>query len=186
MSGLSACRRRVADANENPDARTASAEIQSCKEFVQSFYNWYFDQLNAEDTHKIATSAEDKVLSQRPEILTPELRQFLQEDTEASRKNPDYIVGLDFDPFINAQDWNRKYTLNGVDVRDGACHASLWGEDAGKQKAIVVPELKKAGDKWIFVNFHYPGSTAPENENLIAVLRMLREERAHPKHSSKH
>jgi len=178
---LSACRDRGA---ENRKKVIDSREKRSCRQFVQSFYDWYFEKLNAEEAHETADSADAQLFSQRLELLTPELTRMLQQDYESSRMNSDDIVGLDFDPFINAQDWNGKYTVKSTEEDDGACRASVWGDDAGKQKEIVVPELKKSGDHWVFVNFHYPGNRTPADENLVATLTALQKEREGNAHRS--
>jgi hypothetical protein len=168
---VSACKTR---------SRTASREFAreaSCQIFVQGFYDWYFDRLNIQAEQQTVGPGSYDVLNFRPEVLTPELQKMLRGDRDASAKNHDEIVGLDFDPFINAQDWSGKYWVNGVSVKDGVCRASVWGHDGDKKREIVIPELMQNGGKWIFTNFHYPGSMHPEDENLIAILMSLRRNR---------
>jgi len=45
------------------------------------------------------------------------------------------------------------------------------------KREIVDAELEPEKDKWVFVNFHYPGSSNPRDENLIDLLTLLQDER---------
>jgi len=137
-------------------APVESAEAKSCFQFVQAFYDSYFDRLNAQKNQATAGPSSYDVSTFKPQVLAPELLQMLKEDVEAASKNQDEIVGLDFDPFINAQDWEGKYWVNSVTIIDGACHADVWGMDAGKKHDIVHPMLKITNGNWIFVDFFIP------------------------------
>ena len=175
-------------AKSSPDSSVAVArpvrveteEEKSCRVFVQGFYDWYFDRLNRQNKGQSDGSSADDVVRLKPELLTARLRQMLKEDRDAASKNADEIVGLDFDPYINAQDWEGKYSVESAAVSGSTCRASVWGADAGKKREMVDPELESNKGKWVFVNFHYPGSPDARNENLIAMLAGLREDRKHP------
>ena len=86
---------------------------KSCKTYVQSFYAWY--------TSKAAQQKEssdwDRVLKSKRFTLSPELRRGLKEDADASAKSTDGIVGLDFDPFLDAQDEAERYVTGKVTVK---------------------------------------------------------------------
>jgi hypothetical protein len=161
-------------------ARGETEQEKDCREFVQGFYDWYFDRLNSQNKGQSKATAVDDVVRLKPELLTARLRQMLKEDRDAASKSAGEIVGLDFDPYINAQDWEGKYSVEGATVNGGNCRASVWGTDAGKKREMVDPELELTVGKWVFVNFHYPGELDTRNENLIAVLTGLREDRKHP------
>jgi hypothetical protein len=152
---------------------------QSCRQFVQDFYDWYFGRLNLETKLQTLGPTTYEVLRLKPQLLSLELRRMLKEDTDAQAKNHDEIVGLDFDPFINAQDSEGAYWVESVTIKDGLCRASVWGTDSGKKREIVDPELRFENQKWIFVNFYYPGSANPSDENLIDLLTKLRNDRKH-------
>lgn len=162
-------------------ARIESVQEKSCREFVQSFYDGYFDRLNRGMKKPTEGSAEDEVLHRRPTILSARLARLLKEDADAAAKNPGYIVGLDFDPYINAQDWDGTYHVESVSLKGATCRAVVSGTDSGAKREIVDPELNFSNGKWVFANFHYPGSTNPSDENLIDQLLMLRNDRNHPK-----
>jgi Protein of unknown function (DUF3828) len=158
-----------------------AGQEKSCSEFVQGFYDWYFDRLNRVSNKTNAASTIDGVLRRKPMILTVQLARLLKEDVEAAAKSPGEIVGLDFDPFINAQDWEGKYSVQSVTIEGNNCRASVWGTDSGAKREIVDPELNFINGQWVFANFHYPGSSGPRDENLIDMLMALRNDRAHPK-----
>jgi hypothetical protein len=176
---------------QNLVQRPASAPVQaetekSCRDFVQDFYDWYFDKLNAAAGKPNSGSTVDDVLRRRPRVLTEKLDRLLRDDETAAARSPGEIVGLDFDPFINAQDWDGKYFVKRVDVTGGDCRASVWGLDSGHQLEIVEPELEMQDGKWVFVNFHYSRNTSPDNENLIDLLISLDKERKHFKQGKRH
>jgi hypothetical protein len=153
---------------------------------VQGFYDSYFDKLNAENTNKNATPAEEQVIQQEPTVLAPELSQALTADRQAQNKEPDDIVGLDFDPFIGAQDWEGKYSVNNVNLTEGVCRASVWGTDAGKKKAMVNPVLTKLSNNWVFTDFFYPEGNQKGDASLRGILTNLRMEREQTKPKGPH
>jgi Protein of unknown function (DUF3828) len=162
-----------------------SDDEKSCHNAVQDFYNWYFDLLEKNDQGK-KIDTESSVLRIKPNLLGTELEQLLAEDEKAAAHNPGYIVGLDFDPYLNAQDWEGRYQVTSASVVAGTCKAVVSGRDAGKSRDMVIPELRKEQGRWIFVNFHYPGVTTPSDENLIAELKSLRSERESHKMKGAH
>jgi Protein of unknown function (DUF3828) len=158
-------------------ARVDTAQEKSCREFVQEFYDWYFDRSNTEKTRQIASPSNYEVLTLKPHLFTSELRKMLHDDAVAASKNPGEIVRLDFDPFINAQDWEGKYWVKSVNVKDDTCHASVWGLDAGKKVDIVGPELRMISNMLIFVDFFYLESMGRAGASLKGILTDLRNER---------
>jgi Protein of unknown function (DUF3828) len=157
---------------------------QSCRLFVQNFYDWYFNELNHPQKQPASTQKGAPVLDEvqrlRPELLSTELHLMLREDAAASAKSPDDIVGLDFDPYINAQDWDQKYQLGDAKQQDGHCRVTLWDHEPGKSHKAVEPELVPANGNWLFVNFHYFNDKNGPDGDLIRVLNALKQERDHP------
>jgi len=164
-------------AQQPAPAQVETDQEKSCRVFVQGFYDWYFDRLNNASRVAVDNPIVDDVLRLKPEVLTARLRQTLKEDREAASKNHDEIVGLDFDPYINAQDWDGKYYIESATVKGSICRASVWGMDSGATREIVVPELEFNGGKWVFANFLYHGQPDQRNENLIDLLIALRNDR---------
>ncbi len=84
-------------------------------------------------------------------------------------------MGLDFDPFLATQEPEDRYQVGKATARNGRCRVEVFGLRNGKgvrPKPDVVPELERSGQRWRFVNFHYP-----EGEDLLGVLKRLAEER---------
>jgi len=83
---------------------------------------------------------------------------------------------LDFDPILNTQDPADRYVVRSVMRRGGHYWANVYGvwsrPVSGQEKQPqVVAELNFKNGRWVFVNFHYPNSTNPDNENLLSMLR---------------
>ena len=121
----------------------------------------------------------DVALDRKEFAFSPELRKALKDDLAASRKNKDEIVGLDFDPFLNTQDPSHRYVIGIVTMKDGSCLANVHGIDGGKrrEKPDVTAKLESQDGRWAFVNFLYTQNEKPEDADLLAVLKALRESR---------
>ena len=161
-------------------AETVSSEEQSCHQFVQGFYDWYVKMARQE--HK--DSSVDIAVKQKSTNFSAELKRRLKEDADASAKSTDGIVGLDFDPFLNAQDFGEKYTVGKVTKKGGHYFAEVNVTWNGKKNAKpdVKPELSNNGGIWVFENFHYEKTNIPENENLLSVLAALKKDREKTAH----
>lgn len=111
--------------------------------------------------------------------FSPELMRQLKEDAAAQAKVTGEIVGLDFDPILFSQNPGQRYIAGNVTPKGDRYWVDVYGVWDGKKSAkpSVVPELIYRNGKWVFVNFHYGHSKFPENENLLSVLKVLRENR---------
>jgi hypothetical protein len=157
----------------------------ACRAFVQDFYNWYLKSLNKE--HQLNST--EMILKYRKASFDPELLRQLKADTDASTKNKDEVVGLDFDSFLNAQDVANTYKV-GNSTRKGDSYMveviGNWGKNNAVAKGTgkkalepdVIPELAFRNGAWVFVNFHYPGGKNPQDKDLLAMLKYLRDERS--------
>jgi len=164
----------LALASAAPAAAAPPTEA-SCRAFVQKFYDQY--RSFAQKEHK--GRACDLAVRARPSLFSPELRRRLEADSAAQARSKEEIVGLDFDPFLNAQDFASRYVVRNV-VRHGQGYrAEVYGSNEGKQgtKPDVMPELVRRGSGWMFVSFHYPGADGHPKSDLLSVLRQLREDR---------
>src|SRR5262249_22139615 len=141
---------------------------RSSRTLVQGFYTWYVPKHGVED-----------VLKYRRSALSPELYSALKEDLVASAKNPDDVVGLDFDPFLNAQDVAERYVIGKVTAKGATFWVDIYGIWSGKKsnKPDVAAEVACKEGKCLFVNFHYGRTELPEYENLLSVLKALKKER---------
>src|SRR5215472_11763578 len=75
-------------------------EARSAQKFVQDFYVWYLKEEKKEHKEDLSTFA----FKTKPQWFSDALIQGLKEDEAAQAKDPGEVVGLDFDPFLNAQD----------------------------------------------------------------------------------
>jgi len=163
-------------------AQDTQKQEQSCKDFVQGFYNWYLGRSAVNEKSQTAGPAWDDVAHLRPQALSPELLTLLKADLAASEANHDDIVGLDWDPFLATQDPSTNFFVASAVVNNGRCNAVVNGIAHGKKRETVMPELSSVGATWVFVNFHYKidKTQSPADENLIATLKLLADERKKP------
>lgn len=128
-----------------------SPEEQSCRGFVQGFYDWYWNRYAEPansvdfDLHKLPNV--ETVLKRTPPVLSPELSQLLA-DEEKKKQATHQIGNMDFDPFWGNQNAQGMYMVGRVLVTGDKCKARV-----GREGEIV--EVQKAGTSWVFVNFYY-------------------------------
>lgn len=141
-----------------------------CRKFVETFYLAHSPFPGGQVPALESTLKDDRG------VFSSDLFLQLSEDSEAQRKAGGDIVGLDFDPFLACQDCTLSYRVEKTTIRDGRCWAEV--HRGGDEKASVTPELVFRDGRWVFVNFHYPNPERPEFENLLSLLKSLREFRA--------
>ena len=154
-------------------AGAASTEADA-KAFVQKFYDTYMPVVQAEKD----APASNYVVEKMSAVLDPVLLAGLKEDMAAAANAPEGDeVGLDFDPFLDAQDPADRYEVKSVSRKGTTYLADVYCVTEGKRsdKPCVVPELVQDNGKWRFVNFDYP-----EGGDLLTVLKDLKAEREKP------
>src|ERR1700679_2038530 len=91
-------------------SKTKIDDKESARVFVQKFYDWYNALSNAETPDKNdVVPAETVALNKKADYFDVPLRAAIIEDQNAQAKVPGEIVGLDSDPFLNAQDIGFSY-----------------------------------------------------------------------------
>jgi hypothetical protein len=142
-------------------------------EFAQRFYDWYAPVAHKSGDAPSCMSA----LNERGAEFDAQLNRALREDVEAQRRSPGDLVGLDFDPFLNSQDPRDKYMVGNVTETDGVFLVDVHGVQDGNRAADpdVVAEIRASNGSFIFTNFRY----GPDG-NLVDILKLLAEQRAHP------
>jgi hypothetical protein len=147
-----------------------SAEKASCRNFVGDFYVWYVAQSKHGEPLKAA-------LKQKRANFSRELIRALNEDAKAAAKSPGEIVGLDFDPILNSQDFAEKYVPGSVSQRSNRFTVEVFGFYDGKKsdKPSVIPELRHEAGRWVFTNFLYKNDG--KVDDLLSVLMQLKAER---------
>ena len=152
-------------------AEGATTPADSVKTFVQSFYDWYVPLALAP---KNGFSYEI-VLNQKLDYLTSALRSALKKDLDASEKNPDYIVGLDFDPILASQDPCDHYVTGAVTQAGKNYDVSIFCK--GQQESYVSAEVMQQGNSWVIVNFIYPPHDGLRKDDLLSLLNRLQKDR---------
>jgi hypothetical protein len=148
----------------------------SCRNFVQSFYDWYIKQLDSSGGS----------LKDRPSVFSPELYRALMDDMEAQAK-ADEIVGLDWDPILsgNGRPFGDHYVVGRITIKSEAvCWAEMHDTPSGKKndEPVVAAELLNKDGQWRFVNFYYVFpkgdlSISVSHGGLLTILKNLREAR---------
>ena len=142
----------------------------SCKAAVQQFYDWYAPLV----WQKHRTAPWDRAVKARSSSFDPELRRWLAVDAAARARQPDEIVGLDFDPFLNSQDPARQYRVQRVIRGKSGYRAYVYAVYTGKVNPApsAIPELALRHGRWVFLNFHFPvDEGATETQDLLTFLK---------------
>jgi hypothetical protein len=163
-------RPEVLDSGVSPFVPGNSAGA-SAREFVQAFYDWYVPTVRKER----GMSGDKLVLKYKRSLFSPELLRALKIDSDAQARSPHKLVGLDFDPFISAQEYADGCVAEKVMQKGDRYFVEVHDIWSGSKSADpdVVAELALKDGHWFFVNFHY-GNSAP---SLLSVLKSLRERR---------
>jgi hypothetical protein len=152
-------------------APAAPPPAEAPEHFVQRFYDLY--------TPMSASGWARAIRSQALwDLLDPALARALKADADAQANSPNDIVGLDFDPFLSAQDpWHRYEAGKASKVGTGYA-VRVHGVVKGRRRLApsLVVDLRPAGDHWVIKDFHYP-----DGDDLIADLRQNQKDRDHAK-----
>lgn len=154
----------------SPGAGAASPESKSAQAFVQDFYTWYGQEEKRE--HGMALS--DYAIKMKPQFFSAAIVQGLREDEAAQAKVPGEVVGLDFDPILNAQDDCGTYKAGKVKVVGTTYRVELFDHcsDSKPARPAVIAAVEKRNGAWVFVDFIYLGSG-----DLFSELQALKKER---------
>jgi hypothetical protein len=160
----------------NPIAVYAQAvSVDSCKKFVQDFYDWYETYPKHVDY--------GNAYSFRPHSFSNTLASLLKQDAAANAQG-DGISGLDADPFFatNGGGDNDRFFVTSAHIRQGHCFAGVHvvPEYPDIKGDILTAELQAVKGQWQFVNLHYPARGNLPEDDLITNLKVLREERIKP------
>jgi hypothetical protein len=180
---LTACHKKTpAAAQQTPPLAPAlpvkpsapSPEEQSCKAFVQNFYDFYWNRFaeraNHLDFDRHQLPKVETVLNRKPPVLSPELTQLLA-DNQKKKLATHQRGNLDFDPFWGNENAQGMYIVVRLLVTGDRCKASIPQGDE-------IVELQKSGSSWLFVNFYYcfaaydstVGRQCPDSD-LVQILK---------------
>jgi hypothetical protein len=173
-SSLVACHRSpasgeasgVAPPDSAPAATSADSVASSAVRFVESFYAWY--QASGE---RFETAVRDS-----PAVFDRPLLEAMQVDLEAQARHPEEVVGLDWDPFLAAQDPCNPYRAQQAARRQDTILVSIRGMCPDREAAAapdVVAELRWLRGRWVFTDFRH-GSDSGSLMQDLAELRRAR------------
>lgn len=127
------------------------ADEQSCRSFVQKFYDWYWnrfaDHANDPKFDMRKEPTYHDVARLHPPVLSPKLIRLIKRDERLQEKAKG-IANLDFDPFLNTQDSEGRYLVSSASVANGQCQVQI-------EHGHLTAELRKSGSAWVFANIHY-------------------------------
>jgi len=143
--------------------------------FVQRFYDWYVPLMLDGQTG----AAWDVTLRSRRASFDSTLLRALIEDREASARDSNDVVGLDFDPFLASQDPCSAYKVGAASKHGDRYWVEVFAVCDEKQgaKPALIAQVTRGRDSWTFVNFRYP-----DGDDLVATLMQLKADRASDKH----
>ena len=113
-----------------------------------------------------------QAVRERPALFSTDLVTALRADSTASAQTPSEVVGLDGDPFLNAQDPCDHYSSNGVAELGGHFLVQVVGAGgcAAHTTADVTVEITPTNGRLVFTNFIY---SSRDRDNLVATLADL-------------
>jgi hypothetical protein len=170
---ISSCRKSVpAPVNSNQpqskpqatEARVLSDDEQSCKDLVQNFYDWYWNQYADKINDPNFKWPNDPNAERRMhQFISKEIFQVMDNYEKQVKANHDggNSVLEYWDPYINENQTDKKYIVVQVEFSGDRCLATVRGS------TVVQPELKRVGKTWIIVNFHYPDAKSKSDSSLI-------------------
>ncbi|MDB5116659.1 MAG: hypothetical protein JWQ79_2151 [Mucilaginibacter sp.] len=139
-------------------------EKAEAKAFVQKFYDWYLPLYNKPLDRKNPVLPDVVALKQKSNYFDEPLRKALLDDAAEQAKSPGEIVGIDFDPFLGAQDNVLGYKLGDVKQVGN----KFWIETSFGNH--IVAEVKKAGGSWKFTDFIYPANGKMKQFSMLQML----------------
>jgi hypothetical protein len=162
----------------------APTDKDGAKAFVQQFYSWYVPLYE-----KGKPAADLVALKQKATWFDAAVSNAIKKDYSEQPPNAGEILGLDFDPFLSAQDTGFDYQAGSVKQVGNKflvdIHAGLIGKSKKEilaAETVVIAQVTNVGGHWKFTNFLYP-----VGGDLLTVLTNLRDDRAkwlakhHPK-----
>lgn len=136
---------------------------RSCRQFVRRFYDWYVPRANM-----LSGDSVSDALRTKKSDFSQQLFRALDADLQAQARST-RIVGLDFDPFFNAQFTGTQYRLGNLHFINTRCFVTVYFTSPGpdRDRSSVVPELGLQSGHWVFVNFHFGTS---KHDDLLSML----------------
>ena len=143
-------------------------------QFTQAFYDWYAG----------VGERSDVAVRARPSGFAPQLLEALRLDFAAQSKNPDEIVGLDWDPFLDTQDPCNPYRVGQITRRGDTILVAVKGlctDAAPHAGPDVIAEVGQAKGRWVFLDFRHVGDRGSLLQDLAALRQGRDSEPSRPR-----
>ena len=149
-------------------APTTDRELADATAFVRGFYGWYLPAAGTGQGLK-------RAISDSAALFAPDLVRALEADGEAQAKNPNEVVGLDGDPFLDAQDFCERYDVGTARRAGNDILVDVYARCSGDTTSAprIAARVRRNGQGWSFVNFQYP----QRGSDLLKDLDELRRQR---------
>ena len=148
--------------------RAQSDSVAQAQRAVQEFYTWYVPMAAK------TPSAWMHAIRQRKATFAPAIVRALRADSVAAAAHPSEVVGLDGDPFLNAQDPCDRYVSVKTTARGRVYLVEVLGTGGcvAHTKPDVIVEVGRGSTagRWVFLNFRY----VDPDDNLLDLLKRLR------------
>lgn len=140
--------------------------LGSATAFTKSFYAWYVPK--AEKGMGVQLALGDSAY-----LFDSSLVAALRADSEAQAQDSNEVVGLDGDPFLNAQDFCQSYEIGSARHDSTRVLVDVFGVCDGKRdtRPVVVAELVPRGASWIFMDFQYPEAHSSLERTLAELAK---------------
>jgi hypothetical protein len=150
-------------------APPSDPDLESATRFVNAFYAWYLPSAQKGSGMQVA-------LHDSSALFSPTLAAALRADGEAQARSPGEIVGLDWDPFLDAQDFCESYEVGPARREGDQVLVEVHGKCSGRNDTLpdVVADLRRDRSTWVFATFRYPRRSSDLLKDL-AELRLARE-----------
>jgi len=135
-------------------APAVSAESSaSLRFFVQDFYNWYVPRF-----WKSSPKPAVRIALRRRALFSAELTAALNDHVRLLGKRRRASAAYLYDPILNAGDACERYRVGAISSEGECYRVDLYAVCFGNLRPTpaVTAELKRDGDRWVFVNFRYP------------------------------
>jgi hypothetical protein len=149
-------------------AQNKGSESDSCRKFVQEFYDWYLKHSG--------TNLDRTVIDERADLFAPKLLALLKKDVEY--KAPELDLAFDESYFTLTQENADSYMV-GTPTQIGSIYrVPVYGVREGTKSSEpeVWAEVQREKGNWQFINFIDLIEGTPQN--LVSDLRRLQVERA--------
>jgi len=143
------------------------------RDFVRAYYDWYRPMHN----RTMREAAFAVALREKKEFLSDELYAALEADHDAQEQVVGDEVGLDYDPFLNAQDDVPTLKVAEVKRSGDAWRVTVRTQCTGQYcGTVAIAEVKPIRGQWRIVNIHR-GDGKDDTHDLLSQLKHLAAER---------